>query len=101
MEFDTCSADFKIPLLRLCYRMALESEFKFYLEHQEEFVKKYSGKVIVIKEGKVLGVYDSELQAVRETSREHDLGSFLVQKCEPGAEAYSQTFHSRVLAVRA
>ncbi len=75
----------------------LAEEFKFYLTHQEELVKKYNGKYIVIKDGKVIGEYDSELEAIRETSKEHKLGTFLVQKCETGTESYTQTFQSRVI----
>jgi hypothetical protein len=74
----------------------LEKEFKYYLEHQDELVKKYNGKYIVIKDCQVIGVYNSELQAIEETSQKHELGTFLVQKCEPGEESYTQVFHSRV-----
>ena len=75
----------------------LEKEFKYYLEHQDELVKKYNGKFIVIKDCKVIGVFDSELEAVEKTAEKYELGTFLVQKCEPGAESYTQTYHSRVL----
>ena len=75
----------------------LRDEFKYYLDNQQELVEKYEGKVLVIKDQQVIGVFDSELQAVEETSKEHALGSFLVQKCEPGEESYTQTFHSRVV----
>lgn len=74
----------------------LEKEFRYYLEHQDEFVKKYNGKFIVIKDHEVIGVFDSELAAIEKTSEEHELGTFLVQKCEPGSESYTQTYHSRV-----
>jgi len=74
----------------------LEKEFKYYLKHQDELVEKYNGKYIVIKGRQVIGFYDNELQAIEETSKEHELGTFLVQKCEPGEESYTQTFHSRV-----
>ncbi len=74
----------------------LEKEFKYYLDHQDELVKKYNGKFIVIKDCKVIGVFDDELQAVTETESKHELGTFLVQKCEPGSESYTQTYHSRV-----
>jgi hypothetical protein len=74
----------------------LEKEFNYYLEHQEELVKKYNGKFIVIKDCNVIGAYDSELEAVEKTTQEHELGTFLVQKCEPGSESYTQTYHSRV-----
>lgn len=74
----------------------LKSEFQYYLDHQDELVEKYNGKVLVIKGQKVIGVYDSDLQAVEQTIKEYPLGTFLVQKCEPGQESYTQTFHSRV-----
>lgn len=74
----------------------LEKEFKYYVDHQDELVKKYNGKYIVIKDLKVIGSYDSEIEAIESTSKDHELGTFLVQKCEPGSESYTQTYHSRV-----
>jgi len=73
----------------------LEKEFQYYLDRQDELVKKYNGKVLVIKNCQVIGAYDSELEAIRETKKHHEVGTFLVQKCEPGEESYSMTFHSR------
>jgi len=73
----------------------LQQEFEFYLAHQDELVKKYDGKYIVLKGQKVIGVFDDELSAVTETQKSHELGTFLVQLAEPGNSAYSQTFHSR------
>lgn len=77
----------------------LEKEFNYYLSNQNELVKQYNGKFIVIKNQKVIGAYSSEVEAIETTSREHELGTFLVQKCEPGTESYSQTYHSRVAFV--
>lgn len=74
----------------------LEKEFKYYIKHQDELVKQYNGKFIVIKNRKVIGEYDSELEAIKETTKEHELGTFLIQKCEPGSKSYTQTYHSRV-----
>ncbi len=75
----------------------LKAEFEYYLAHQDELVKLYNGKVVVIKNLAVLGAYDDVPTAVTETQRSHELGTFLVQKVEPGSSAYSQTFHSRVI----
>jgi hypothetical protein len=74
----------------------LKDEFEYFLKNKEELVKKYNGKYIVIKNLQVIGVYDSEIEAVDETSKKEEMGTFLVQKCEPGDESYTQTFHSRV-----
>lgn len=75
----------------------LEKEFQFYLDNQEEMVTKYDGKFIVIKGGEVLGAYDDELSAITETRKAHEIGTFLVQEVSKGKNAYTQTFHSRVV----
>ncbi len=74
----------------------LKPEFDYYLAHQSELVRQYNGKVIVIKNQEVIGVYDDQQRAISETEKMHSLGTFLVQKVSPGTDAYSQTFHSRV-----
>ncbi|MDD5712506.1 MAG: hypothetical protein PHY31_07105 [Smithellaceae bacterium] len=75
----------------------LSKEFEYYLDHQDELVEKYNGKVIVIKDQSVIGQYESEIEAVTETSKNHKLGTFLVQKVQPGENGYTQTYHSRVI----
>lgn len=75
----------------------LKNEFDFYLSNQQEFVEKYNGKVIVIKSQELIGVYDSLVEAIDETKKTHKLGTFLVQEVEPGTNAYTQTYHSRVI----
>lgn len=74
----------------------LDKEFKYFLDNHDKLVEKYNGKFVVIKGCKVIGVYDSELEAVDQTTINHELGTFLVQKCEPGSNSYTSTFHSRV-----
>jgi len=75
----------------------LDKEFQYYLDHQDELVKEYNGKFIVIKGESVIGSYDTEIQAYTETIKEHELGTFLIQFCSPGKGDYSQSFHSRVV----
>ncbi|MFA6992466.1 MAG: hypothetical protein WC269_04285 [Candidatus Gracilibacteria bacterium] len=75
----------------------LEKEFQYFLDHQKELVKQYSGKFIVIKNQEIIGVYTSESEAFTETQKKHELGTFLIQECKPGTDVYTQTFHSRVL----
>jgi len=75
----------------------LKKEFDFYVQNQKELVKKYNGKFIVIKNQKVIEVYDSEAEAYQKAQEKNDLGTFLIQKCSSGEESYTQTFHSRIL----
>jgi len=74
----------------------LQDEFDFYRANQADLLKKYKGRVVVIKSGNILGDYDDEPTAVRETQKTHELGTFLVQRVTPGDAAYTQTYHSRV-----
>ena len=75
----------------------LVKEFEFYLANQAEMVEKYDGKVIVIQGENVLGVYDSYPDAVMETQRLHELGTFLVQRVSEGDAEYTRQFHSCVV----
>ena len=43
--------------------------------------------------------YDTYEEALFETSKVHELGTFLIQECTEGDSAYTQTFHSRVIFV--
>ncbi len=73
---------------------ALKKEFDFYRANQDELVAKYDGKVIAIKDGEVLGVFESDLAAVTEVQKTHPLGTFLVQRVSPGEEAYTMIINS-------
>ena len=43
----------------------LRKEFEWYIANQETMVEQYDGKVIVIKNGEVLGAYETELGCSR------------------------------------
>jgi hypothetical protein len=79
--------------------MALEREFDFYLERQAELVSRHGGKFVVIRGCEVIGAYEDEIEAIERTAQTFPLGSFLVQKCEPGTESYTQIFHSPVIVL--
>ena len=74
----------------------LRKEFQFYRDSQDEMVQKYDGKVVAIKNGKVLGAYDSASEALSQTQKTHELGSFLIQKVSAGSKDYTLTIRSRV-----
>jgi len=77
----------------------LEKEFQYYLDHQDELVEKYKGKFIAIQNFEIIGVYNSELEAIQKTSQKYKLGTFLVQLVSAGTANYTQTYQSRVIFV--
>lgn len=74
----------------------LDKEFKYYQEHQEELLKNYNGKFLVIKDEKIQGAYNTQLEAYSEAKKKFEVGTFLIQLCSPGTSDYTQSFHSRV-----
>jgi hypothetical protein len=72
----------------------LDKEFQYYIDHQNELLKQYSNKVLVIVGEEVMGVFDTELDAYFDSIAKFKPGTFLIQKCTPGEESYTQTFYS-------
>lgn len=58
----------------------IEKELKAYEEMKEELLKKYRGKVVAIKEGKLLGVYESEEDAFRDVLEKYGLVPVLIKR---------------------
>ena len=76
---------------------ALQVEFEYYLKRQTELAEMYQGRFIVIKGGTVLGDYETAPDAMRETVKTHELGTFLIQRCDADPESTKATFRSRVI----
>jgi hypothetical protein len=72
----------------------LEAEFDYYIANQNRLVKKFNGRVLVIIGKSVVGDYYSVQEAYFESLKKYKPGSFLIQKCYPGKDNYTQTFHS-------
>ncbi len=75
---------------------ALKREFEYYIAKQQDFVRDYNGKVVVIKGQALFGVFDSLIEAMTAAKKEFAPGTFLVQRVSPDASEYTSTFHSRV-----
>ena len=76
----------------------VHSQFEYYLANQDDLVKKYNGKVIVLANDTVIGVYETEREAYWDSVKKHALGTFLIQLCTPGREAYTMRAHPRYSA---
>jgi hypothetical protein len=75
---------------------SLLPEFEFYLKNRAKLTDNFVGRFIVIKNKKVIGDYGSELEAIEETSKSHQLGTFLVQQVDLDPDSTTQVFNSRV-----
>jgi hypothetical protein len=79
--------------------MLLVDNFKYYLKHQNEFVKLFDGRFIVLKNKKVIGDYATYHEAYHDTLKKHKLGTFIIQKCSPGEKDYTVTIYSRNFSI--
>ena len=70
-----------------------ETELKFFITHQDELVQKYRGQALVIRGEAVVGVYPSPLKAYLAAQEQFEKGTFMIQRCEPGPEAYTVTIN--------
>ncbi len=75
----------------------LKHEAGKYRELHEEMVRRYEGRVIVMKDGIVIGAYDDERSAVIETRKTHPMGTFFIQRVSRDYVTPSMTLHSRSL----
>lgn len=75
----------------------LDQEYKYFNTNRAQLLKEHLNKYIVIKDGKLIGSYDSEAEAYSETIKLHELGTFLIQRCLPEKDLPPQVFHSRVV----
>lgn len=71
----------------------LKEQFDWYLANQEELVKQYNGKHLVIKDFKVADAYDDENTAYSQAIEKYSIGNFIIQLCTPGDEAYTRTIY--------
>lgn len=75
----------------------LDKDFNYYIEHQQDLLKKYNGKVLIIQNQEVIKSFDDYSDAYFFASSNLKEGSYLIQTCTPGKDDYTQTFHSRVV----
>ena len=80
--------------------MELEKNFEFYLANLDDLAKEYDGKYIAIKDCKVLGAYETMVDAVEQTERQgHELGTFIVQKASTDPSAYTANYYNNLIRI--
>jgi hypothetical protein len=68
---------------------SLEKEFEFFMDNQESLTSEHNGKVLVLHDRSVVGVFDDKLSAYLDAKERFAPGTFMIQECIPGPEAYT------------
>lgn len=71
-----------------------DRELQFFITNQDRLVAEHRGKTLVLKGEEVVGVHGSPLEAYLEAIKSHEPGSFMIQPCAEGSDAYTVTITS-------
>jgi hypothetical protein len=74
--------------------LMFEKEFQYFLDHQDELVRDYDGKILVLRGEQVVGVYESKLDAYSASIKKYERGTFMIQQCIAGPKAYRRYISS-------
>lgn len=66
-----------------------DNDFEWFLKRYEDLFKEYGNAYLAIKNEKVLGSYKSYGEAVEETKKTEELGTFIVQHCNGREDGYT------------
>jgi len=79
----------------------VNKDFTYFLAKMPSLYKKYGHQFLAIKNQQVLGAYATFKEALDETMKTEDLGTFLVQECFKNKEAAVNYFQGNVTFAKA
>ena len=68
-----------------------ENDFKFFVDNFDALFDEYGRCYLAIKDREILGTFSSAADAVDRLSAEHELGTYIVQKCFGDKRSYTAT----------
>jgi hypothetical protein len=72
----------------------LKRDLEWYIANQQELSGKYNGKILLIMNQNLIGVFDSMQDAYTTAIKTYALGTFTLQPCSPDADSYTLTLYS-------
>lgn len=73
----------------------IEQASRYFRTHQDDIVREYQGKYVLIHDDQVLGAFDNVGEAYQEAVSTLAPGTYVIQHAIPGEAAYTQSFRSR------
>lgn len=75
----------------------LQKEYDYFLKNRKSLLPRNENKFVVILGEKIVGVYNSTAEALRDASQKYAAGSFLIQKVLKNEDDLVQKFSSMVV----
>jgi fibrillarin-like rRNA methylase len=76
-------------------------DFDYFLHNMGKFYKTHGHKFVAIKNQAILGAYDTFENALENTLKTEELGTFLIQECLENKEKLVHHFQGNVIPVSA
>lgn len=74
-----------------------EKELEYFITNQKQLVEEYEGKTLVLKGEEVVGVYGDPLEAYLDATKKYEPGTFMIQPCVEGSDAYTVTITAHAM----
>lgn len=74
-----------------------DRELQFFIRNQDSLVASYRDKILVLRGEEVVGVYENALDAYVDATEKYLPGTFMIQPCAEGSDAYTVTITSHAL----
>jgi hypothetical protein len=74
-----------------------ERELKYFIENQDRLVREYEGKTLVLRGEEVVSAHNDAMDAYVTAIEKYEPGTFMIQPCLQGADAYTVTITSHGL----
>ena len=77
----------------------LKKNLEWYIANQKELSSKYTGKILLVVEQELVGVFDSMGDAYTTALKSYAPGTFTLQPCSPGPDSYTLTLYNPAYGV--
>ena len=71
-----------------------QEELNYFIQNQAALVEKYNGRILLLQGEQVVGNYATVMEAYLEGNKRFTPGTFMIQPCKPGQDAYTVTISS-------
>lgn len=71
-----------------------DQDFQWFLDNYDSLFEQYGNKYLAIKDKKIIGVYKTYAEGVKETQKTEELGSFIIQHCNGDESGYTNYISS-------
>jgi len=77
----------------------MSRNYTYYLDNYDYLVGQYDGKILVIKDMKIVGIYDDVRSAYVDSDKKYEDGTYIIQPCTHLRKGNIINYHTNVRAI--